>query len=238
MNVGTHVGVLLSAAHRRNSGGPFTPLSISGCQLWLDVTQLTGGYVNNDPVSTWNDLSTHGRDATQAGALRPVYKTGIKNGLPALLFASSYMTGSLTLSQPVTIFVVMQHSATGANYEFYFDTTTNRIALLRLVTGSDGFDLFAGTDGSIVKAQDTNWHYICGIANGSSSIIALDAVATTGLASGANSLGATYYIGCLASTPGNFPMGGYISEIIVYDTALGTTNRQQVEAYLAAKWAI
>ncbi len=216
----------------------FTPLSIAGCQLWLDASQLTG-LTNNDPLSTWTDFSTHGRNATQTGGNRPTYKTGVQNGLPAILFdrtSSQYMTGSLTLSQPVTIFAVAQNDHSTSTYEFYFDSTTNRIALLRVDTAIGAYEVFAGADAMRSATADTGWHYITGVANGSSSIVAVDGSATTGLAAGSNSLGSTYMVGASASAANH--MSGYIAELIIYDTALSSGDRVLVQNYLKAKYGL
>jgi hypothetical protein len=42
----------------------------------------------------------------------------------------------------------------------------------------------------------------------------------------------------LESATNNWPFNGDIAELIVYPTALSTTQRQQLEGYLAWKWGI
>lgn len=72
----------------RNAAGPaaWTPLDIPGCVLWLDASQIVG-LADGDPVTTWPDLSGGGYDAIQvAPALKPIYRTGIQNGLPVVRF--------------------------------------------------------------------------------------------------------------------------------------------------------
>ncbi len=229
-------GALTAAAHRRNNS-VFTPLSIAGCQLWLDASQLVG-LSNNDPLSTWTDFSTHGHNATQSGGARPTYKTNVQNGQPAILFSlasSQYMTGSLTLSQPMTMFAVVQHVG-GTNYQFYLDGDTHRIAFVRDPTGSPGYEVFAGSDAKASVSIDSNWHYLAGIANGASSVVSVDGSATTGLDCGADSLGATYYLGVNAAVTAF--TDGYIAEFIIYDTALSAPNRVLVENYLKAKYGL
>ena len=52
----------------------------------------------------------------------------------------------------------------------------------------------------------------------------------------------TYSVGGSTSLIGSYNGGGYLQgqiyEMIVYNTALNATQRQQVEAYLAQKWKI
>ncbi len=124
------------------------------------------------------------------------------------------------------------------SYQFILDGLTNRVALVRLQPSDNQYDVFAGSDGTVSHTDDTNWHYLGAVVNGASSSLSIDGANTAGLSSGANSLGSTYCLGCVAATPGVFGMGGYIAELIIYNTALNTTDRQRVEAYLAAKYAI
>ncbi len=225
------------------AAAPFTPASIAGLQLWLDASQISGGLINNDPVSTWNDVSGNSRNATQSGGSRPTYRTNVKNGKPAIFFVSGmsssgqYMTGSLTLSQPMTVFAAVQHTGS-FTYQFILDGSTNRVALVRYTPTDNLYDVFAGSDGTVSHTDDTNWHYLGGVVNGASSSLSIDGVNTTGLSSGSNSLGSTYMVGTSGPSPGSLSMDGYIGDLIIYDTALGTTDRQAVEAYLAAKYAI
>ncbi len=218
--------------------GPFTPLSIAGCQLWLDASQLT---LNDaDPVSTWTDFSTHGRNATQSGGARPTFRTGIINSKPAVLFTAAsgqYMTGSITLSQPMTVFVVLQNFGTGTDYHFVLDGISNRVALVRL-SGGSGWDLFAGSDGIISGYDDTSWHYISGVVNGASSKLVMDGSVTSGLDTGTNSLGSTYVVGGFGPSLGALGMDGYIAEMIIYDTALSDANRVLVQNYLKSKYGL
>lgn len=77
-------------------------------QLWLKADSLA--LSDNDPVSTWVDSSGSGNDATQAGALRPTYKTSIVNGLPVVRFngTSQYLSSNASVDQkPYSLFVVL-----------------------------------------------------------------------------------------------------------------------------------
>lgn len=55
-------------------------------EVWLKADAITG-LVDNDPVALWIDSSGNNNDAAQATAAeRPIYKTGIVNGLPIVRF--------------------------------------------------------------------------------------------------------------------------------------------------------
>lgn len=64
---------------------PVAPNEVAGLALWFDASQLEG-LDNDDPVSTWPDLSGNGRDAEAGMGEEPIYKTNVQNGLPALAF--------------------------------------------------------------------------------------------------------------------------------------------------------
>jgi hypothetical protein len=63
-------------------------------------------------------------------------------------------------------------------------------------------------------------------------------LAAAGAASGSLTTGSTQTaIGSYRTNTGNH-LNGYIAEIVVFDSALSTSDRARVEAYLAAKWGI
>jgi hypothetical protein len=71
-----------------------TPLSIAGCQLWLDANDAntlydatSGGSLvaANGGVARWEDKSGNARHVTQStSGARPLRKTGVQNGLDVL----------------------------------------------------------------------------------------------------------------------------------------------------------
>ena len=84
-------------------GPSFLPTDISGLQYWYKADSLS--LSDGAGISQWNDSGPRNAHATQgSGTLQPLYKTNIKNGLPAVLFdgsndyfsvpTSSAMTGS------------------------------------------------------------------------------------------------------------------------------------------------
>jgi hypothetical protein len=92
--------------------------------LWLDANAIIG-LTNNDPVSTWTDLSPASNDATQSGSSRPTYKTNSINGLPVISFdgvddvmALSNLITPLNLS---AIYVSRVNGSTG-NYQVLLKT--------------------------------------------------------------------------------------------------------------------
>ena len=87
-----------------------------GAKLALFSPAITG-LVNNDPVSTWSDLSGNGNDATASGAQRPVWIAQGVAGLPVVRFSGSQvMTHSLSLgSSPAAAVIVAKVNTASGN---------------------------------------------------------------------------------------------------------------------------
>lgn len=60
----------------------------AGAIVALDARRIEG-LSNNDPVSTWSDVSRSANNATSSLTSRPLYKTGQSGGNPALNFDGS-----------------------------------------------------------------------------------------------------------------------------------------------------
>jgi hypothetical protein len=71
----------------RRQAPTFSPLSLTGLQLWLDATDSSSITLNSGNVSEWADKSPEGNDAMQATAIsQPAYETAAVNGLTAVTF--------------------------------------------------------------------------------------------------------------------------------------------------------
>src|SRR5690606_11740650 len=96
--------------------------------------------------------------------------------------------------------------------------------------------LYAGTNLTAANTIDASAHRITGLFNGASSQIWVDGTsAVTGHASNNGYQG--YQLGRFLTATADF-YGGDLAEIIVYDSALSDTDRQDVEAYLYNKWFV
>jgi hypothetical protein len=221
------------------AAGAFVPTDISGCQLWFAASAITG-LSDGDAVSTWSDASGNGNDATQSGAARPVYKTSIINGHPVVRFtaASSQffnLTTALSLS-PFTIAAVMKKSGTGKNLSpLASNTNYGGVPLNALF--DDNFYM-GEPAGYLVNYANafTAWDYAVGTSAGSGVFAAwIGGAAVTFTASAYAGYSAFDRIGRWFNT---YYSDGDIAEIILYDSVLGTTDRQALEAYFASKYAL
>jgi hypothetical protein len=195
---------------------------------WYDPSDLTSLTVAGGLCSQMNDKSGNGRHQTAAGANRPTSGVDTINGRNVLLFASNLMTCSVAVTQalPVTLFAVVRlNVAGGGNTQIY--SNLGNTPTLYQSTGD--WAMYAGSNVVSATACDTNAHVLDGVFNGASSILVLD---RTQIASG--NPGAQFYNGVAFSLGTSWP--GDIGELLMYASALSTTDRQNAENYLRTKW--
>lgn len=233
---------MVGVRERRTGGhwyrGLFNPLGLSGLQLWLDASAITG-LADADPVGTWADLSGNGNDATQAtAAKKPVYKVNILNGRPVVRFDGTddeLRTGDLALSQPNTLVLVGKVSIALTADQGLFDGQGTSRHLLAADDPSDDWRIFAGNLLASANAVDTSFHVFTAIYDGASSLLRKEGTQILSGNAGAQALGVAT-IGALAASV-NF-LNGDIAEVIVYNRALSTAEQQRVERYLSVKYGI
>ena len=234
------------------------PDTVSGLKAWFAADQITG-LNDNDPVGTWSDLSGNGHNVSNTGDARPTYKTGIQNGLPVVRFdgtddlLNTSGFGYDGANSEITVFVVgtrrasiadggsfvtlssaensypWQGWAQGAFFWEHQDNgyklTTHRNdlqnALMDTLTTQDTFDVLA--------ARINSSHhriYLNGALDGESVV-----------ASGAFNSD-WFWIGGSPNDTGRNYKQWDIAEVIIYDSALSDTDRNNIETYLSDKYNI
>ncbi|MBX2908324.1 MAG: T9SS type A sorting domain-containing protein [Chitinophagales bacterium] len=217
------------------------PKSIPNLKAWYradSLITLTGG-----AVSSWGDASGGGFTALQGTvANRPIPTTVASlNNKAVVRFDGSndfLLVNTFNQSQPLTVFAIWKVSGTNANTaNVLFDgiDATNRLALfayqaeIRAVGG--------GTSLSYAKAIPTNYLLNSILYNGS----AQSEIYESGVKKASNNIiGSNVLtglnIGRLYTNNAGF-LNGDIAEMIFYDRALDSIERQQVERYLRNKYA-
>jgi hypothetical protein len=188
-----------------------------------------------DPISTWNDSSGNGFTVTQAtGGLQPIYKISILNGYPVVRFDGSndaLVNAPFALSQPFTVITVVKGGASGSFQDFMFG---GGAASLTINTSGNlavyGGNLVSGT--SDIRGGN---HVCTGIFNTVSSACLVD-----GIQQGSGDCGTGNYSGITIgnNSSGTSGLNGDLAEGLIYDSALSSTNRGNVEAYLKAKYGL
>jgi hypothetical protein len=240
----------------RFGGGAFSPTDIAGLELWYDQsdlstlwqeparsTQVSGA---GDPVGAWDDKSGNAGHVLQTGAdsTRPTYQTtGILFSAAATQYLdnSSYLPGTTTL----TSFVVFQTSAVSGAF----------LGLVNAAVGSEQINHFTDFDGTVhhvkrntsfisvstASAYDDGFtHVLTGMESAidDRSIWVDGGDSANETTSVPDFTPTVYTLGGLRDSSPGFYYTGYLMEVIWYDTALGTTDRESVEAYLTSKWSI
>jgi hypothetical protein len=221
---------------------PFAPTDISECKLWLDAGTLTGsgGGTGVGGTNFWTDGSGQGNHATAPAVdgFSPKCYSGVVNGLNVVRFDGTN-TYSVTLPNFMSgftagsVFLVLK-DASGAGVESPTHWGTNGDS-----------DYYPFGDGNIYVGDGSTARKSCGAPVTSLTAFHVFGVVASGSAWGLR-LNQTSQFSAGSNTVG-FPTApalgrnkwiGDIAEVVVYDSALGTTDRQSVEDYLGGKYGL
>lgn len=224
----------------------------SGLVLHLDANAITG-LIDGDKVSQWNDLSGNDNHATQSTeANKPIYKTNILNGKPVLRYSgteSLYIPddASLHISPKITIFAVVDLT------ERTTGTTTIRTIISNELTYNyrnfwlvhwDNLWFFrANPQGltSILEVKSDEYSSLSPTlltlrADGSTIRLFVDGEIQTASQSYSTLATQESLTGIGRQSDNQRSWHGDLAEILVYDTSLSDSDREQVEQYLGEKW--
>jgi hypothetical protein len=231
-----------------NSPTPtFQPTFFSNCTLWLDAADRSTVSAAGTSVTQWRDKSGSGNHASVVGTIR---YTAVIGGLPAMNYpgtAPNYLTGTLINNgTTMTSFAVFQMNS--ASY-----TSARVLSLAKTATSDFNNTLYTA---AISRSGSSFLSYRASSPRGSIAATFGTAVQNATVFTGASN---TYYqngtAGTTVASSGSFgysnyevggsfgeeslvPYSGCVCEVIHYTSALDTTQRQQVEGYLAWKWGI
>jgi hypothetical protein len=237
----------------------FQPTYIPNCVLWLDAADPNTLFTDsagtqkvspfNRTVSHWKDKSPSGNNATNTTA-QPTYSYNTLNKLNVINFnGAQYLTLSTatlpTGSTPCSFFFVVRTTSLGTQVFFTYGANpnnTNQNPQFFYGSGSLTIDTY----GSSALSDSTNFvnsyvivssRFLTNASeawdNGASFSGTPPAGFTLNTGTGWASLG----VGRVLSTL-NYYLTGQIAEVIIYNRAISTDERQQIEGYLAAKWAL
>jgi hypothetical protein len=233
-----------------STSSAFTPITITGCQLWLDGADPAGTGIlpaNGATVSTWADKSGNARNSP-ANTTGAVFAANSLNGRGTINFTAQgryYVTPNFVPSSTnaPSIFVVAQQTGyTSGNSEIV-------IATVGSPTWAT-FDLF-GSGGTFIARLNmyNNQGENGGISISSPAFISIvgsgaPSYSVSMFGNGTVNVTFTGNSGNPLSTSMGFNIGssagfiGNIYDVIMYNTTLSTLQRQQIEGYLAWKWGL
>lgn len=220
----------------------FDPLLIQGCELWLDAADQTTLSLTGSTVTAWRDKSTKSYTITVNST--PTYlTTGFNGELPSVSFTTGVYLQT-TLASPVA-------NSDFAMFAVWNQTTDGGVNSV-LSIGAPGTETALGIHAIGSTSYYNLYHFAVGDASTSQiytygvpvvhSGTLLSGVLTAyinGTASGntvndSANTGTSFYI----SQPSGFPIIGQVAEVLLYTGTLTSTQRQQIEGYLASKWKL
>jgi len=231
---------------------PFSPPDPTNLVLWLEANVQaysdagTTLATNGQTVQQWNDQSGNSHNVSQAtSGSRPTFVTNAINGLPALDFdqggTSDFMavanTADLNMNLDSSVFVVLKVNslpggqnglAQKGNAYFYYITSSGKQEIDRPFT-SNGAQ--ATTDLGL-----TVYHVVACIISGTGVTYYVNSTAdgTTTVSTGSTNVN-DFTIGAFGS---NGTLSGRIAEMMVYKTAVNSTDRGTINTYLGAKYGL
>lgn len=247
-SIGLPANALISNKFLRTSAPaappvPFAPTSVGTLSVWLDASGLTNGA----SVATWTDKTASALVFSKGGTTPVVTQIGGLNYVdttsggyfnnPTFLTPSSFSVFIIGYSAINTvglgdITAVISSSVELVLYmwradQIFYAQYGNASAPWRTVTYSPDSSTTSRLMEFIVDGSGTgaSVYYTNGTSRG----------AATGASS--NGAQAGLNIGCRGAA-GTNPWKGYIGEVLVYNGALVTADRQKIEGYLAWKWGL
>jgi len=240
-------------------GGAFSPLSLPGLKGWYKAD--AGAYhtvgpnvpaTNGQTVISWADQSGTGAPSfnTLGGSSGgfPTLVTSGLNGLPILNCSGGAQSSQTAATFPIggsalSFFAVVKTTAVGSSdlRIFSFDGGGGD-------TGANSIIFFyhPGTSLTLVKTHQNgdrssatitsgSWNQLGTICDGANNTVYLGGVAQTPVAD-VSSFGATGPL-CIGDPSGVQP-DMQIAEIIICNTALGSTDRTNLNTYLFGRWGV
>jgi len=221
--------------------------------LWLDASDNTTILAGiSDNVYQWQDKSGNDLHAEQStAALQPTTGSRALNGLNVLNFSAQSLATSFNINRPNTpdlsVFAVFAQDMTTGNFGLFGadDGGWDRLVLLNFDSNT-GAEWGVSNGGGTVafeatRTSDTADHLLTiiwssGVINGSG--VSLDGATSTVFTESVGSAGfTTTGIGSIRPTS-QYPLDGYIAEMIFITSVVATEDRQKIEGYLAHKWGL
>lgn len=225
------------------------PIPYSGLQLLLSADH--GTVIESGGLSSWADLSGNDRSATQsAGAYRPTLVEDGINGEPVIRFngSSSYLILPSTTALGIVdsdyqVFIVAR-SAAATSSTYYLMATTNQFDHYEIRMNANSGGTAFQPNPSTVITEGATGNY----TDGEAHLFEVEATSAQGILrmnrQDITQVNEDSHTDVLTSlvlgtrSGGTFWFDGDIAEVILYNRALSTAERDSVQTYLFAKYAI
>jgi len=229
----------------------FTPTEITGCSLWLDGADATTLFQDTagtslvtstgQTVRRWNDKSGRGCNATQAGNAPTWNSAGFttftRTNSQTLLLSNGTLPYS-AVNTAYSMFAVVRPTVPSAFLTILCSgsAATNQFNGLQISNAGQLMNIWFANDVGGGSVPQNVFSIASAIYTGSSRGVFLTGSNLVTVASSGWAGTISNNIIGRESATNSHPFGGDMGEIIVYPTAVSTSQRQVIEGYLAWKW--
>jgi hypothetical protein len=241
---------VITGVHRI-AGRRWSPLTPGGCGLWLDGADSSSSSMTltGNTVNTWKDKSGNGYNYTQTSystTLPPL--SNIKTGT-GVYFGSQQGLYNTSFPFPTsyTIFSVANQITNSGGYQYILHAPYNADYIIFFGSLNGNFATFTGVNGwndvnanspSSSIANTSNTASLLSCTNNGTTLTPYFNTVAMSTKTGTNAAATGMTLGDTDTAHARQPWLGTVGEIIIYNSVLSTTQRQQVEGYLAWKWGL
>lgn len=227
---------------------PTAPFPTTGLRAWYAAHKMPNS--DGDALAAFTDWSGNGLHMTQTTtSAKPVWKSNIVNGQPAILFdpavTTRYFICPPNMLRGMTegeVFLILQGVNQGSTYVglWSFPHTSDN-ENYPWVDGNiyDGF-MSTGRKSEGHPASPANWqnlwHTRNVISTASEYTSSYNATQFFTTASNTVNTSATNFM--LGFSNATFPFSGYIAELILFDHKLSPSDRTAVRAYITSQYGL
>lgn len=231
----------------------FTPRSISGLQLWLDAADSSSYTVVSTKVTQWNDKSGNSYHMTPVGTQsNGTISSSFQNNLNVVNFSgrNMYRTPINSAVYPSDCFLLLaSKDLARADFFSFGNTTSDNFNSLTLgehtpLRWHNGSSFFSRTPNTVSPVNETSTGFLImqwSLAN-NNYILRRNGSLLTQTASYTYTIGGNpvYQIGYRHTdqTTSLLDLNAYFAEVLVFNSQLSTSQREQIEGYLAWKWGL
>ena len=227
----------------RRRGRLTHPFGIPGLKLWLKADALS--LSNNSPVDAWADSSGSGNGVMQnTGMKRPTFKTNQLNGLPVVRFDGiddtlfKLAAAGFTCRHGHTVFAVL-NPTTAVAYGMAVVTRFGYNEMRQY--GGGGYPewmlpsgLYQVDGSAYLQGLWKVWTGTYSVASQTVELFINGASQGTVIDDGPLAVTDIY----LGSRTDSYNWLGDMAEVLIYDGVLSVAQRQTIEKYLIAKYAL
>jgi hypothetical protein len=229
----------------------FSPTQISGCSLWLDAADSSTVTLSGSNVTQWNDKSGINNNAVvPSGGTSPIYQVNSLNTQATISFGASndvlFVANNFAMSlfPSLCYFIVIRPASTQPNNNnagiLSTDTPTQFGRSLAFGLGNwqqEHYNSFT----NITPYTANVWAFVSLQFNSTvSTTLAVNGTTFAGTPTGTKDNTNGLHIGTYnnSGSYAQFNANFNTAEILIYSGVLSTSQRQQIEGYLAWKWGL